>query len=127
MTVDGTSTRPSSIRSRRRGAYSALIAARPLVRITAARTRRRPQHEGPLLRFPPTERSHYVTAAACARWSHPNTSGGQSRIGGRRNQCQSGGGVMGVVKWYKRDPNAALTGMASLTLKERGAYRSDRR
>jgi hypothetical protein len=34
---------------------------------------------------------------------------------------------MGVVKWYKRDPNAALTGMASLTLEERGAYRSDRR
>jgi uncharacterized protein YdaU (DUF1376 family) len=29
---------------------------------------------------------------------------------------------MGVVKWYKRDPNAALTGMASLTLEERGAY-----
>ena len=29
---------------------------------------------------------------------------------------------MGVIKWYKRDPNAALTGMASLTLEERGAY-----
>ena len=26
------------------------------------------------------------------------------------------------MKWYKRDPNAALTGMASLTLEERGAY-----
>jgi Protein of unknown function (DUF1376) len=29
---------------------------------------------------------------------------------------------MGVIKWYKRDPNAALTGMANLTLEERGAY-----
>jgi uncharacterized protein YdaU (DUF1376 family) len=29
---------------------------------------------------------------------------------------------MGIIKWYKRDPNAALTGMASLTLEERGAY-----
>jgi uncharacterized protein YdaU (DUF1376 family) len=29
---------------------------------------------------------------------------------------------MGVIKWYKRGPNAALTGMASLTLEERGAY-----
>ena len=29
---------------------------------------------------------------------------------------------MGVIKWYKRDPNAALTGMPSLTLEERGAY-----
>jgi hypothetical protein len=28
---------------------------------------------------------------------------------------------MGMVKWYKRDPNAALTGMAVLTLEERGA------
>jgi hypothetical protein len=26
------------------------------------------------------------------------------------------------MKWYMRDPNAALTGMASLTLEERGAY-----
>jgi hypothetical protein len=26
------------------------------------------------------------------------------------------------MKWYKRDPNAALTGMASLKLEERGAY-----
>ena len=26
------------------------------------------------------------------------------------------------MKWYLRDPNAALTGMASLTLEERGAY-----
>jgi len=29
---------------------------------------------------------------------------------------------MGKVKWYKRDPNAALTGMMALTLEERGAY-----
>ena len=41
---------------------------------------------------------------------------------GRRRVGDCGGGVMGVVKWYKRDPNAALTGMASLTLEERGAY-----
>src|SRR4051812_37288464 len=29
---------------------------------------------------------------------------------------------MGLIKWYKRDPEAALTGMMSLTLEERGAY-----
>jgi uncharacterized protein YdaU (DUF1376 family) len=29
---------------------------------------------------------------------------------------------MGTLKWYKRDPNAALQGMAILTLEERGAY-----
>lgn len=29
---------------------------------------------------------------------------------------------MGLIKWYKRDPNAALTGMMGLTLEERGAY-----
>ena len=26
------------------------------------------------------------------------------------------------TRWYKRDPNAALEGMAVLTLEERGAY-----
>jgi hypothetical protein len=29
---------------------------------------------------------------------------------------------MGILKWYKRDPRAALTGMRGLTLEERGAY-----
>lgn len=29
---------------------------------------------------------------------------------------------MGKIRWYSRDPNAALTGMANLTLEERGAY-----
>lgn len=29
---------------------------------------------------------------------------------------------MGVIRWYKRDPNAALQGMAILSLEERGAY-----
>ena len=29
---------------------------------------------------------------------------------------------MGHLKWYKRDPRAALTGMMQLTLEERGAY-----
>lgn len=29
---------------------------------------------------------------------------------------------MGILKWYKRDPRAALAGMASLNLAERGAY-----
>lgn len=29
---------------------------------------------------------------------------------------------MGIIKWYKRDPNAALAGMAKLSLEERGAY-----
>lgn len=29
---------------------------------------------------------------------------------------------MGQIKWYKRDPSAALTGMMELTLEERGAY-----
>lgn len=29
---------------------------------------------------------------------------------------------MGKLKWYRRDPNAALTGMHELTLEERGAY-----
>ena len=29
---------------------------------------------------------------------------------------------MGSLKWYKRDPRAALTGMMSLSLEERGAY-----
>lgn len=28
------------------------------------------------------------------------------------------------MKWYKRDPDAALSGMAELTLEERGAYNS---
>ena len=27
-----------------------------------------------------------------------------------------------AMKWYKRDPNAALAGMAGLTLEECGAY-----
>ncbi len=29
---------------------------------------------------------------------------------------------MGTLKWYKRDPRAALSGMMELTLEERGAY-----
>jgi len=29
---------------------------------------------------------------------------------------------MGDIRWYKRDPDAALAGMAELTLEERGAY-----
>lgn len=29
---------------------------------------------------------------------------------------------MGELRWYKRDPRAALTGMSVLTLEERGAY-----
>lgn len=29
---------------------------------------------------------------------------------------------MGEIRWYKRDPRAALSGMAILTLEERGAY-----
>ena len=29
---------------------------------------------------------------------------------------------MGSLKWYKRDPRAALLGMMGLTLEERGAY-----
>lgn len=29
---------------------------------------------------------------------------------------------MGDIKWYKRDPRAALTGMMELSLEERGAY-----
>ena len=29
---------------------------------------------------------------------------------------------MGTLKWYKRDPDAALSGMFELTLEERGAY-----
>jgi len=29
---------------------------------------------------------------------------------------------MGDMRWYKRDPDAALAGMAELTLEERGAY-----
>ena len=29
---------------------------------------------------------------------------------------------MGLIKWYKRDPHAALEGMMGLTLEERGAY-----
>ena len=29
---------------------------------------------------------------------------------------------MGRLRWYKRDPRAALIGMAGLTLEERGAY-----
>ncbi|WP_054529722.1 DUF1376 domain-containing protein [Erythrobacter sp. SG61-1L] len=29
---------------------------------------------------------------------------------------------MGQIKWYKRDPDAALNGMMELTLEERGAY-----
>jgi uncharacterized protein YdaU (DUF1376 family) len=29
---------------------------------------------------------------------------------------------MGQIKWYKRDPEAALNGMMALTLEERGAY-----
>lgn len=29
---------------------------------------------------------------------------------------------MGVLKWYKRDPRAALAGMMELSLEERGAY-----
>jgi uncharacterized protein YdaU (DUF1376 family) len=29
---------------------------------------------------------------------------------------------MGILKWYKRDPAAALHGMMGLTLEERGAY-----
>jgi uncharacterized protein YdaU (DUF1376 family) len=33
-----------------------------------------------------------------------------------------GGDLMGRLRWYKRDPRAALTGMRKLTLEERGAY-----
>jgi len=29
---------------------------------------------------------------------------------------------MGILKWYKRDPRAALAGMMGLSLEERGAY-----
>jgi uncharacterized protein YdaU (DUF1376 family) len=29
---------------------------------------------------------------------------------------------MGTLKWYQRDPHAALAGMNQLTLEERGAY-----
>jgi uncharacterized protein YdaU (DUF1376 family) len=29
---------------------------------------------------------------------------------------------MGTLRWYKRDPRAALAGMMGLTLEERGAY-----
>ena len=29
---------------------------------------------------------------------------------------------MGILRWYKRDPDAALAGMAMLTLEECGAY-----
>lgn len=29
---------------------------------------------------------------------------------------------MGILKWYKRDPRAALVGMHGLTLEQRGAY-----
>lgn len=29
---------------------------------------------------------------------------------------------MGTLRWYKRDPRAALVGMMKLTLEERGAY-----
>lgn len=29
---------------------------------------------------------------------------------------------MGTIKWYKRDPRAAIAGMAGLSLVERGAY-----
>lgn len=29
---------------------------------------------------------------------------------------------MSIIKWYKRDPNAALNGMMILSLEERGAY-----
>lgn len=29
---------------------------------------------------------------------------------------------MGELRWYKRDPDAALAGMAELTLEEKGAY-----
>lgn len=29
---------------------------------------------------------------------------------------------MGILKWYKRDPRAALAGMMELSLEERGAY-----
>jgi uncharacterized protein YdaU (DUF1376 family) len=35
---------------------------------------------------------------------------------------EEGAGVMGQIKWYKRDPGAALNGMMELTLEERGAY-----
>jgi uncharacterized protein YdaU (DUF1376 family) len=34
----------------------------------------------------------------------------------------SGQIIMGSIKWYKRDPRAALTGMMELNLEERGAY-----
>lgn len=30
--------------------------------------------------------------------------------------------MMGTLKWYKRDPQAAIDGMMTLTLEERGAY-----
>jgi hypothetical protein len=33
-----------------------------------------------------------------------------------------GGVLMGRLRWYKRDPRAALAGMRGLTLEERGAY-----
>lgn len=29
---------------------------------------------------------------------------------------------MGLLKWYKRDPRAAIVGMTGMTLEERGAY-----
>lgn len=32
------------------------------------------------------------------------------------------GAILGTLRWYKRDPRAALAGMMELTLEERGAY-----
>ena len=40
---------------------------------------------------------------------------------GRKKQLFIGN-TMGYLKWYKRDPRAALHGMMELTLEERGAY-----
>jgi uncharacterized protein YdaU (DUF1376 family) len=40
----------------------------------------------------------------------------------RRPDCTGGDYAMGNIRWYKRDPSAALTGMPNLTLEECGAY-----
>jgi uncharacterized protein YdaU (DUF1376 family) len=37
-------------------------------------------------------------------------------------QALEGRKIMGQIKWYKRDPDAALSGMMGLSLEERGAY-----
>src|SRR5512139_2668329 len=41
----------------------------------------------------------------------------------RRRRCGADrAGWGGIMHWYKRDPNAALMGMATLSLEDRGAY-----